>query len=101
MKMNNLPRMKSQRCSLRDSGFAADSSLEEAGFEPSADNQNLGIFPRTLRLLRLSPPQFGYYGWILWREHRRCVTFSFGTVPTGCGNPSRRLCKPPSGVVNI
>src|SRR6266850_2346068 len=44
----------------------ADSPAEQAGFEPSADNQNLGIFPRTLRLLRLSPPQLdtmgGYYG---------------------------------------
>src|ERR1700737_4213301 len=42
------------------------SPLEEAGFEPSADNQNLGSFARTLRLLRLSPPHLdtmgGYYG---------------------------------------
>ena len=34
----------------------SDSSPEGEGFEPSADNQNLGIFARTLRLLRLSPP---------------------------------------------
>ena len=43
-----------------------DSLAEQERFEPSADNQNLGIFARTLRLLRLSPPHLdtmgGYYG---------------------------------------
>src|SRR6266851_5365640 len=52
--------------SIVRTSFATDSPLEETGFEPSADDQNLGIFARTLRLLRLSPPQLdtmgGHYG---------------------------------------